>query len=157
MRLSIFLIGIMHIIGGSQLNSRLFGEPHQLLVHYLLLGNSMILQFQKEISDLLSPEELYTLNQRAKERFIQSENIDALAKALTHYIFSRGPMENMHANGQLSQKDMKVLNKYMVDHLAWILTRVFEGDWIRLELLFNNFSHNGNQWDPADPQQVENP
>ena len=45
----------------------------------------------------------------------------------------------------------------MVDHLAWILTRVFEGDWIRLELLFNNFSHNGNQWDPADPQQVENP
>ena len=114
-------------------------------------------QFQKEISDLLSPEELYTLNQRAKERFIQSENIDALAKALTHYIFSRGPMENMHANGQLSQKDMKVLNKYMVDHLAWILTRVFEGDWIRLELLFNNFSHNGNQWDPADPQQVENP
>ena len=41
-------------------------------------------QFQKEISDLLSPEELYTLNQRAKERFIQSENIDALAKALTH-------------------------------------------------------------------------
>ena len=66
-------------------------------------------------------------------------------------------MENMHSNGQLSQKDMKVLNKYMVDHLVWILTRVFEGDWIRLELLFNNFSHNGNQWDPADPQQVENP
>ena len=114
-------------------------------------------RFQKEISDLLSPEELYTLNQRAKERFIQSENIDALAKALTHYIFRRGPVENMHVNGQLSQKDMKVLNKYMVDHLVWILTRVFEGDWIRLELLFNNFSHNGNQWDPADPQQVENP
>ncbi len=114
-------------------------------------------RFQKEISDLLSPEELYALNQRAKERFIQFENIDALAKALTHYVFRHGPVENMHVNGQLSQEDMKVLNKYMVNHLAWILTRVFEGDWIRLELLFNNFSNYGNQWDPADLQQVENP
>ena len=92
-----------------------------------------------------------------EQLFIQFENIDALAKALTHYVFRHGPVENMHVNGQLSQEDMKVLNKYMVNHLAWILTRVFEGDWIRLELLFNNFSHNGNQWDPADLQQVENP
>lgn len=116
-----------------------------------------VTQFQKEISDLLSPEELYTLNQRAKERFIQFENIDALAKALTHYIFRHGPVENMYVNGQLSQEDMKALNKYMVNHLAWILTCVFEGDWIRLELLFDNFSHHGNQWDPVDLQQVENP
>lgn len=113
--------------------------------------------FQKEISDLLSPEELYALNQQAKERFIQFENIDALAKALTHYIFCRGPVEDMHVNGQLSQEDMKILHKYMVTHLVWILTRVFEGDWIRLELLFNNFSHYGNQWDLADLQQAENP
>jgi len=116
-------------------------------------------QFQNEISNLLSPEELHILNQRAKERFIQFENIDALAKALTHYIyiFRHGPVENMHVNGQLSQEDMKVLNKYMVNHLAWILTCVFEGDWMRLELLFNSLSYYGKQWDLANPQQVENP
>ena len=114
-------------------------------------------QFRDEISELLPSEELHVLNQRAKERFIQFENIDALAKALTHYIFRQGPVEKMHVNGQLSQEDMKALNKYMVDHLAWILTRVFEGDWIRLELLFNSLSQYGKQWDQADLRQVENP
>ena len=29
------------------------------------------------------------------------ENIDAIAKAVTHYAFSYGPVEDMHANGQL--------------------------------------------------------
>lgn len=62
----------------------------------------------------------------------------------------------MHADSQLSQENMKVLSKHMVNHLAWILTRIFEGDWIRLELLFNNLSYYGKQWDPADSQQVEN-
>lgn len=44
----------------------------------------------------------------------------------------------------------------MVNHLAWVLTRVFEGDWMRLELLFNSLSYYGKQWDLAEPQQVEN-
>lgn len=114
-------------------------------------------QFQNENPDLLSLEDVHVLlNQEAKRRLVQSENIDALAKALTHYIFRHGPVENMHANGQLSQEDMKTLNEYMVNHLSWILTCVFEGDWMRLELLFNNLSHYGKQWDPADPHQIEN-
>lgn len=112
--------------------------------------------YQKEVSNILDPELLAALNQRAKERFIRPENIDTLAKALTHYIFRLGPVENMHANKQLSQKDMKTLNQYMVNHLAWVLTRAFEGDWLRLELLFGAMSRYGTDWDPADPQQVEN-
>ena len=28
------------------------------------------------------------------------ENIDAISKAVTHYAFSYGPVEDMHANGQ---------------------------------------------------------
>ena len=41
-----------------------------------------------------------------------------LAKRLAVYAFRNGPVEDMHANGQLSDEDMKTLNKYMVDRLA---------------------------------------
>lgn len=114
------------------------------------------IKFQEEVPDLLSQDTLNSLNQRAKERLVQRENIDAISKALTNYIFRLGPVENIHSNGQLSQEDMKALNKYMVNHLAWVLTRAFEGDWLRLELLFNALVDYGKTWDPADPQKVEN-
>ena len=105
---------------------------------------------------MLSPEISEMLNQRAKERLLRPENMDALAKALTHYIFRNGPVENMHAEGKLSQKDMKTLNVYMVNHLAWVLTQAFEGNWSQLETLFGMLSLYGRDWDPADPWQVEN-
>ena len=38
---------------------------------------------------------------------------------MTHYAFRNGPVEDMHANGQLSQQDMKTLNKYMVNRICW--------------------------------------
>lgn len=114
-------------------------------------------QFQEEISAFLSKDELNLLNQRAKERLVQRENIDAISKALTNYIFRLGLVEDMHANGKLSQEDMKALNIYMVNHLAWVLTRAFEGDWLRLEVLCNSLACYGKTWDPADPQAVENP
>lgn len=113
-------------------------------------------QYQQAMAEMLSPGISEMLNQRAKERLLCPENMDALAKALTHYIFRNGPVENMHAEGKLSQKDMKTLNVYMVNHLAWVLTRAFEGNWSQLETLFGMLSLYGKDWDPADPQQVEN-
>ena len=49
MRLHVIPIRIMHIIGGCHRDSRLFMQAHQLLIDHLLLWNTMILQFQKEI------------------------------------------------------------------------------------------------------------
>ena len=113
-------------------------------------------QYQQAISELLSPKSLSMLNQQAKERLLRPENIDMMAKALTHYIFRLGPVESMHADGRLSQEDMKALNVYMVNHLAWVLARALEGNWSQLETLFSMLSMYGKEWDPADPQQVEN-
>jgi hypothetical protein len=46
------------------------------------------------------------------------EYINGMAKGLTGFAFRNGPIEDMHSRGQLSERDMKVLNKFMVEKLA---------------------------------------
>ena len=102
-------------------------------------------KFQNENSDLFE-----ILNKASKERIIKKENIDIISKALTHYIFRNGPVEDMHANKQLSQNDMKTLNKYMVNKLAGILSLALNGEWFKLEVLLNFLSLYGRDWDKAE-------
>ena len=48
------------------------------------------------------------------------EETDKIAKAITIFAFRNGPVENMHTDGKLSQEDMKTLNKFMVNRLAYV-------------------------------------
>lgn len=95
------------------------------------------------------------LNRDSKERLLKKENIDGIAKALTHYAFRNGPVEDMHANGKLSQNDMKALNKYMVNRLAGILVAIYEERWLQLELLYAFLQQYGMDWDKAEPDMEE--
>ena len=96
-----------------------------------------------------------SLNYDAKVRLLKQENIDGIAKALTHYIFRNGPVEDMHADGKFSQDNMKILNKYMVNHLAGILSAINEGRWLQLELLYAYLQKYGADWDKAEPDMEE--
>lgn len=49
------------------------------------------------------------LNSDYRKILLDRNNIDVISKAITHFIFRNGPIENMHANNQLSQDDMKIL------------------------------------------------
>ena len=95
------------------------------------------------------------LNASSKERLMNPKNIDGLAKALTHYIFRNGPVEDMHADGKLSEKDMQILNKYMVNRLAGILCALHENRWLQLELLYTYLQNYGKEWDIAEPDLKE--
>lgn len=95
------------------------------------------------------------LNNDSKNRLLKSENIDSVAKSLTHHIFRNGPVEDMHAAGQLSEEDMKTLNKYMVNRLAGILLAVYENKWLQLELLHEFLKRFGDEWDPAEPDMED--
>lgn len=57
----------------------------------------------------------------------------------------------MHAAGQLSEEDMKILIKYMVNRIAGILLAAYENKWIQLELLHEFLKRFGDQWDPVEP------
>lgn len=91
------------------------------------------------------------LNDGSKTRLLQMENIDGIAKALTHYAFRNGPVEDMHADGKLTQEDMKILNKYMVNRIAGILSAIHEDRWVQLELLYGALQNYVIDWDKAEP------
>ena len=56
------------------------------------------------------------------------ETIDMLSKGITQFAFRSGPVEEMHARGKLTQKDVKTLNKFMANHIAGLLTTISKGD-----------------------------
>lgn len=84
---------------------------------------------------------------------LAQDSIDTLAKGIAVDIFRNGPVEDMHSAGQLSQDDMKKLNKYMVDRLARFLTSIKAGKWNKLfaELSFNYLY--AKDWDKANPER----
>lgn len=95
------------------------------------------------------------LNESSKNRLLDKDNMNVLAKAITHYIFRNGPIEDMHSENKFSQKDMKTLNKYMVDHIATLLTCIYKQDWLKLEMLLAFYSVYGQDWDVAKPDFQE--
>ncbi len=111
----------------------------------------------------MSQAELFTdkigldpkLNSDSRERLLRRENIDAISKAITHFIFRNGPVEDMHANNQLSEKDMKTLNKYMVNRIAGLLTAIADGKWLQIEILLSHYMSFGTEWDKAEPDMKE--
>lgn len=118
--------------------------------HGISIRHKIIEDFASHDSELFKD-----LSNASKNRLLKSENIDGLAKSLTHHIFRNGPVEDMHAAGQLSEEDMKTLNKYMVNRLAGILLAVYENKWLQLELLHEFLKGFGNQWDPAEPDMED--
>ena len=94
------------------------------------------------------------MNKRAKGEILRAENISLITKALTHFTFRNGPIEDMHAhpNNQLSEEDMKTLNKFMVNRLAYIFTLIIEERWIEFDYLVRGIDRiYGHSWNEAEP------
>lgn len=90
------------------------------------------------------------LNNNAKSRLLMKEKVDSISKAITRHIFRDGPVEDMHSDGKLSQEDMKMLNKFMVNRIAGIITLLLDKQWLKLELLVNYY-RGTSEWDVAEP------
>ena len=114
---------------------------------------------QESLQAFLSEDKNKTLfenlNKSSKERLLSDRSKDILPIALTHYLFRNGPVEDMHADGKLSQNDMKILNKFMVNRIAGLLETIDKGEWLKLELLFNFYSLFGKDWDKPVPDTDE--
>lgn len=61
----------------------------------------------------------------------------------------------MHAEGKLSQEDMKILNKFIVNRIAGILETIKKDEWIKLGLLLKDYSFFGRGWDKPIPDTEE--
>ncbi|MEI3612511.1 hypothetical protein [Pseudogracilibacillus sp. SO30301A] len=106
------------------------------------------------IDEVLNPntDKGKQINLQMKEEVFTKENLDKISKAITHFAFRNGPIEDMHAypNNQLSENDMKVLNKFMVNRLAYIFDLIIDEKWLELGVLINHFSLYGEGWDKAE-------
>lgn len=95
------------------------------------------------------------LNKDSKARIFselnRQESIDKIAKAITHFAFRNGPIETMHSNKQLSQADMKTLNKFTVNRLAYLVELILSDRWAEFETTIEGYSMYGTAWDEAIP------
>ncbi len=122
--------------------------------HGITIKNSLL-------DDLLQSksERAKEINLRVKNEIFRKENISLISKAITHFAFRNGPIEDMHAspNNQLSDKDMEILNKFMVNRLAYVFSLMIEERWIEFDFLVRSIdSMYGRDWDEAEPDDGGN-
>ncbi|MYL58643.1 hypothetical protein GLW20_14145 [Virgibacillus halodenitrificans] len=90
------------------------------------------------------------LNTNMIRQILTSENISKISKAVTHFAFRNGPIEDMHADvtKNITDEDMKKLNKYMVNRVAYIFTLILEDRWMEFNYLVENMNLMfGHHWD----------
>ncbi len=83
------------------------------------------------------------------------ETIDMLSKAITQFAFRSGPVEDMHARNKLTQKDMKALNKFMVNRIAGLLTAISKGDIANILRVLTFYASLTSDWDLCKPDTEE--
>jgi hypothetical protein len=106
------------------------------------------------LNDALKSKNIW--NDEAKNRLMKIDKVDAISKALTHFAFRNGPIEDMHAGGQLTQSNMKTLNKFMVNRLAYVISLIISDRWLELEFLIESYRLYGVDWDKAEPDDGGN-
>ena len=115
----------------------------------ITIRNSFIKDFLDDQSDVGTE-----LNTDMKEIILTSENITKISKAMVHFAFRNGPIEDMHADVEknITDEDMKKLNKYMVNRVAYIFTLILEDRWMEFNFLVENIDFMfGHHWDEAIP------
>src|SRR5690625_4191329 len=80
------------------------------------------------------------LNKQAKNDLFKEENLSQIAIVITHFAFRNGPVEDMHAssNNQLSDENMKILNKFMVNRLAYVFELIMNEKWAEFAFLIDS-------------------
>lgn len=83
--------------------------------------------------------------------------LEQISHALTHYCFRNGPVEDMHAspNDQLSQDDMKTLNKFCNDKIFTFLTMMKENKVAELTDIIEFGLQCGSDWDKPEYREED--
>jgi hypothetical protein len=106
--------------------------------------------YKGELSMSITKKEKLGFNAYLGEMLFQKPSSN-LARAITSQAFRNGPVEDMHAEGKLSDKDMKVLNKYMVNHIAHIIDCIRNREFYKLTSMYTFGAMYTNGWDDAEP------
>ena len=97
-----------------------------------------------------------------------------LAVQITQFIFRSGSIEDFHAGkynfedyenippntpieeiSQLTQDNMKTLNKELVDKIGFLLKLFSRADYCHLNIAINSYKHYGDDWDEPNIEKEE--
>ena len=81
--------------------------------------------------------------------------IATISKGITQFAFRSGPVEEMHANNKLTQKDMEILNKFMTNQIAGLLQTIFNGDITIALKILTFYASLSTDWDMVKPDIEE--
>ncbi|HHD2753129.1 TPA: hypothetical protein ACOTG0_001938 [Clostridium perfringens] len=69
------------------------------------------------------------------------EHIARIAKASTYFIFKNGPVSKLHKENKISDEEMKSMQEYMQNHLAYLYEVLLEeGNLKKYELIMNTMN-----------------
>lgn len=104
--------------------------------------------------ELVEVEKRKMLSEEGVEGFLEliggRNYISTLSKALAHYCFRNGPVERMHQDGKLTDEDMMVLNKFMVDKLGFFFMLMGCEGYTTINSLLAWHKECGQGWDDPD-------
>ena len=103
---------------------------------------------------IYDPDYLTKANEEAKNTLTNS-SIPMLSRAITHYVFRNGPVEDMHSAGKLNDNDMETLNKYINNKLATLIYLLKEDKWFKLLGVIYAFELYGKNWDEPEIEEGE--
>lgn len=89
-----------------------------------------------------------------KLEFVMKDNINDASRALAHMIFRNGVIEDIHAEGKLSQDDMKRLNKDVQNRIAGLLEAYKSKEYKQLLMLYTSSKLYGTDWDKCEPTSL---
>ena len=78
-----------------------------------------------------------------------------LAKAATAYAFRNGPVEDIHADGRISEEEMKQLNQFLVRRLGEIFYLLRQRNSNDLTYLLAFASESTHGWDNLDLSELD--
>jgi hypothetical protein len=82
---------------------------------------------------------------------IPKEYISKIAKASTYFSFKNGPIKEMLKDNKISEEDLKEIQRYMDDHLAYLYTVLLEENNLKkFDLIVNTM----NKFYVDDKQEV---
>ena len=102
------------------------------------------------------------------------DSVYEMSRKIVHFIFRNGIVEDMHAGkfsvhryndipegtpidiiSQLSDADMKALNKYMMDRVGYLLHLVQNADYSKLHYLLQAHDEEDADWDMPSIDEIE--
>ncbi|MFB9279398.1 hypothetical protein [Cohnella cellulosilytica] len=93
------------------------------------------------------------LNTHMRKMLISTLDTDTIAKAIAHFAFRNGPIEDIHADRDknVTDQDMKVLNKFVHNRLAYVFELIIQERWAEFALVVESQKFYGSEWDKSEP------